>query len=92
MDVLSDIRGVVRYNGLHKHSIPIAMFIYLNLEFSGEENQGQSRYEGNVRSEVRFSEVLLLLYSPGDYLYNINKIPSISRIQILRPIPFFKLT
>jgi hypothetical protein len=22
MDLLSDIRGVVRYNGMHKHSIP----------------------------------------------------------------------
>jgi hypothetical protein len=43
------------------------VFIYFNLKFSGEGNQGQGRYEGNVRSEVRFSEVLLLLYFPGDY-------------------------
>jgi hypothetical protein len=37
------------------------VFIYFNLEFSGMENQGQGCYEGNVRSEVRFSEALLLL-------------------------------
>jgi hypothetical protein len=50
------------------------VFLYFNLEFSGEENQGQGRYEGNVRSEVRFSEVLLLLHFPGDYLFGIIKI------------------
>jgi hypothetical protein len=33
------------------------VFIYFNFEFSGEENQGQVCYKGNVRSEVRFSEV-----------------------------------
>jgi hypothetical protein len=68
------------------------MFIYLNLEYSGEENQDQSRYEENVRSKVRFSEVILLLHFSGYYLFNIIQIPSISRIQILRHIPFFKLT
>jgi hypothetical protein len=69
-----------------------AMFIYFNLEFSGEENQGQGLYEENVTSEFRFSEVFLLLHFSGSYLFNITKIPSISRIQILRHIPFFKLT
>jgi hypothetical protein len=38
------------------------LFIYFNFEFTGGENQGQGRYEENVRSEVRFSEVLILLY------------------------------
>jgi hypothetical protein len=54
----------------------ITVFIYFNLVFSGEENQGQGRYEENVTSEVRFLEVLLLLYFPGHYLSNIIKIPS----------------
>jgi hypothetical protein len=31
------------------------VFIYFNLEFRGEENQGQGRYEENVTSEFRFS-------------------------------------
>jgi hypothetical protein len=57
---------------------------YSDLEFSDKENQDQSRYEGNVTSEVRFSEVLLLFHFPGDYLFNIIKITSISPIQILR--------
>jgi hypothetical protein len=35
------------------------VFIHFNLEFSGEENQGQGCYERNVRSVVRFSEILL---------------------------------
>jgi hypothetical protein len=52
------------------------VFIYFKLEFSGEENQSQGRYDGTVRSEIRFSEVLLLLYFPGNYFSNINKIPS----------------
>jgi hypothetical protein len=52
------------------------VFIYFYLEFSGEKNQGQGRYEGNVTSEVRFSEALLLLYFPGDYLSIIIEIPS----------------
>jgi hypothetical protein len=51
------------------------VFIYFNLDFSGEENQGQGRYEGNVRSEVRFLEGLLLLHFLGYYLFNIIKIP-----------------
>jgi hypothetical protein len=68
------------------------VFIYFNLEFPGEENQDQGCYEGNVRSEVRFLEVLLLLHFSGYYLFNIIKIPSISQIQILRHIPFIKLT
>jgi hypothetical protein len=50
--------------------------MWFNLEFSGEENQGQGCYEGNVTSEVRFSEVIPLLHFPGDYLSNIIKIPS----------------
>jgi hypothetical protein len=41
-----------------------------------KDNQGQGCKERNVRSKVRFSEVLLLLYFPGDYLSNIIKIPS----------------
>jgi hypothetical protein len=45
-----------------------------------------------MTSEFRFSEVLFLLYFPGDYLSNIIKIPSISRIQILRHVAFFVLT
>jgi hypothetical protein len=69
-----------------------SVFIFFNLEFSGEENQGQGSYEGNVRSEVRFSEVLLFLYFPGDYFYEIIKTSSISRIQILRHVPFFVIT
>jgi hypothetical protein len=68
------------------------VFIYFNLKFSGIENQGQGCYEGNVRSEARFSEVLLLLSFPGDYFYDIIKTPSISRIQILCHVPFFVLT
>jgi hypothetical protein len=52
------------------------VFIYFNLEFSGEENQGQDCYEENVTSEFRFSEVLLLLDFSGYYLSNIIKIPS----------------
>jgi hypothetical protein len=36
------------------------MFMYFNSEFSGEENQAQGRYEGNV-TEVRFLEVFPLL-------------------------------
>jgi hypothetical protein len=46
------------------------------MEFLGEENQGQGRYVGNVTTEVRFSEILLLLFFPGEYLSNIIKIPS----------------
>jgi hypothetical protein len=69
----------------------LIVFIYFNLEFSGEENQGQG-CEGNVSSELRFSEILLLLYFPGDYLFNIIKIPTISRIQILRHVLAFMLT
>jgi hypothetical protein len=69
----------------------LTVFIYFNLEFSRIELQGQGRCEGNVRSEVRFSEVLLLTHIPGYYLFNIIKIPSISRIQILRHTPFFML-
>jgi hypothetical protein len=61
---------------MHKHSIPFYSVYIINLEFSGNENQGQGRYEENVRSEVRFSEVLLLLYFSGYYLFNIIKIPS----------------
>jgi hypothetical protein len=49
------------------------VFIYFNLEFSVIENQGQSRYERNVTSEVRILERLLLLYLPGYYLTNIIK-------------------
>jgi hypothetical protein len=45
-----------------------------------------------MRSEVRFSEVALLIHFSGYYLFNIIKIPSMSRIQILLHIPFFKLT
>jgi hypothetical protein len=87
-----DIARIVRYNGMHKHRVPFySVHKYLNLEFSGEENQGQGRYEGNVTAEVRFSEVLLLLYFSGYYLFNIIKIPSISRIPILRHIPLFML-
>jgi hypothetical protein len=56
------------------------VFIYFNLEFSRIENQGQGCYEENVTTEVRFSEVLLLLYFPGDYFYDIIKTPSKSRI------------
>jgi hypothetical protein len=67
---------IVRYYGMNKHSIPFYSVFYLNLKFSGEENQGQGHYEGNVTSEVRFLEVLLLLYFPGDYLSKIIKIPS----------------
>jgi hypothetical protein len=52
------------------------VFIYFNLEFSCEKNQGQGCYEGNVRSVVRFSEVHFLLYFLGDYLFNIIVIPS----------------
>jgi hypothetical protein len=91
LTVLSTI-VIIRYNGMHKYSIPLTMVIYFNLEFSRIENQGQSRYEGNVRSEGQFSEVLVLLYFSGYYLFNIIKIPSISWIQILRHIPFFMLT
>jgi hypothetical protein len=39
-------------------------------------NQGQGRYEGNVRSEVRFSEILFLFHFSGYYFFNIIKIPS----------------
>jgi hypothetical protein len=34
---MSDIRGVVRYNGMHKHNIPFNNIMYFNLEFSGNE-------------------------------------------------------
>jgi hypothetical protein len=68
------------------------VFIYFNLEYPGEEKQGQGCYGENVTSEVRFSEVLLLLYFPVDYLFDIIKIPSMSRTQILRHVPFFVLT
>jgi hypothetical protein len=61
---------------MHKHIITFYSVYIFNLEFSGEENQGQGYYEENVTSEVRFSEILLLLYFPGDYLSNIIKIPS----------------
>jgi hypothetical protein len=38
MDVLSDIREVVRYNGIHIHSVIFYnIFMYFNLEFSSEE-------------------------------------------------------
>jgi hypothetical protein len=52
------------------------VFLYFNLDFSLEENQGQGRYEGNVISEVRFLESLLSLYFPVDYHSYIIKIPS----------------
>jgi hypothetical protein len=83
---------IVRYKVFISIVYRFIVFIYFNLEFLGEENQGQGRYEGNVRSEVRFSEDLLLLYFSGLLLFNFIKIPSISRIQILRHIPSFKLT
>jgi hypothetical protein len=67
------------------------MFMYFNSEFSGEEINFNFA-EGNVRSQVRFSEVFLLLHFSGCYLFNIIKIPSISRIQILCHVPFFVLT
>jgi hypothetical protein len=68
------------------------LFMFFKLEFSGIVNQGQGCYEGNVRSEVRFSEVLPLLHFSGYYLFSIIDVPSISWIRILRHIPFFKLT
>jgi hypothetical protein len=56
-----DIKLLVRHNGIHKYSVPLTVFIYFNLEFLRMENQGQGCYEGNVRSEFRFSDVLLLI-------------------------------
>jgi hypothetical protein len=44
------------------------VFIPFYLKYLGKENQGQGRDEGNVRSEVRFSELLLLLHFSGYYL------------------------
>jgi hypothetical protein len=75
---------------VYRHTV----FICFHLELSGEENQGQGqgRYEGNVRSEIRFLEVLLFLNFSGYYAFNIIKIPSISRIQILRHVPCFMFT
>jgi hypothetical protein len=91
MDVLSDIRGVVRYNSMHKHNVPLYNIYLIPFGIFGHRYQAQGCYEGNVRSEFRFSEVLLLLHFLGYYLFNIIEIPSISWIQILRHIPFFKL-
>jgi hypothetical protein len=53
---------------MHKHSIPFYSVHIFNLAFSGDSNlgQGQGRFEGNVRSEVRFSEVLFFAVFPGD--------------------------
>jgi hypothetical protein len=65
------------------------MFMNFNMEFLGIENQGQGCYQGNVRSEVRFSEVVLLLDFSGWYFTSYIKIPSKLRIQILRNILFF---
>jgi hypothetical protein len=67
------------------------MFMYFNLEISGEEIKVKVAMR-ETWSEVRFSEILLLLHFSEYYLFIIIKIPSISRIQILRHIPFFKLT
>jgi hypothetical protein len=66
MDVLSDISGVVRYDGMHKYSKPLLCLFNLIWNFR-ERNHGQcqGRYEGNVRPEVPFSKVLLLLHFPG---------------------------
>jgi hypothetical protein len=36
-DVLSDIRGIVRYDGMHQHSVPLYSVNYFDLEFSGEK-------------------------------------------------------
>jgi hypothetical protein len=83
---------IVRDNCMHKQSIMCYNVYVLKFGIFGPRNQGQGRYEGNVRSEVRFSEGLILLHFSGDYLSNIIKILSVSRIQILRHIPFFKLT
>jgi hypothetical protein len=57
------------------------VFIYFNLEFSGEENQGQGqgRHEENVRSEIQFSEVLLLLH-----FWDINFLASLRFLQYHR--------
>jgi hypothetical protein len=60
-DEITKAQQIVRHDGMHKHSVPLYSVLYFNLEFSGIKNQGQGCYEGNVRSEVRFSEVLLLL-------------------------------
>jgi hypothetical protein len=60
--------------------------MHFYLEFSVEEIMVK------VDELDPFSEFLLLLHKSGCYLFNIIKIPSISRIQILRRIPFFKLT
>jgi hypothetical protein len=79
-DVVSDIRGVVRYNGMHKHGVTFYNVHVLKFGIFGQRNQGQGCYEGNVRSEVLFSEVLLLLHFSGYYLFNIIEIPSMSRI------------
>jgi hypothetical protein len=77
---------------MHKHSLPFYNVYVLQFGIFGRRNQGQGRYEGNVRPEVPFLEVVALLHFSGYCLFNIIKIPSISQIQILRHIPFFMLT
>jgi hypothetical protein len=56
------------------------MFIYFNLEFSGEKIKVKVEVRGLILGRSSFASI------------NIIKIPSISRIQILRHISFFKLT
>jgi hypothetical protein len=86
------MRRVVGYNGMHKHSIPFYSVYIYSFGISGEENQGQGRYEENVTSEFRFSEVLFLLdFWVINFLTSLRFL-QISRIQILHHIPFFMLT
>jgi hypothetical protein len=68
------------------------VFLYFNLDFSDEENQGQGQHEENVTSEVRFSEVHLLLYFREITFLTSLRFLQISRIQILCHVPFFMLT
>jgi hypothetical protein len=76
---------------MHKRRLSVNSVYILQFVIFGR-NIGQGRYEENVSSVVRLSEGLHLLHFSGYYHFDIIKIPSISRIKILRHVPFFKIT